>query len=113
MNGSAPIMKVILSMQPILDGKCIQVFTSKDSQIQLIRAIGILTDNAIDIIAWLNILINKSPVMVPNYIHMGSMCTMYLFDPRHINLKMLKIHLAGALGINTDEEVAAFATSLY
>ncbi len=93
-------------------GRCILVQFQKPAHGQLIRAIGILTQNAVDVIGWLNVLINKSPVMIPDYIQDGHTCTMYIFDPRHMNGKMLKTHLAGALGLVTDEQVTEYIASL-
>ncbi len=115
MIGAAPVLKVIYSMHPVFaGGSHMEVVFTKPSHEQLIRAVSVLTQNAVDIIGWLNVLINKNPVMIPNYTHKNQVgCTLYIFDPKHINSKMIKEHLAGALGIAaTDEAVAEFVRGL-
>jgi len=109
---AAPVLRVIYANQPIFEGKCIIVQFQKPAHEQLIRAIGILTQNAVDVIGWLNILISKAPLMILNYIHMNQMCTLYLFDPKYVSSKLLKTHLAGALGLATDEQITEYIASL-
>jgi len=112
MEGFAPVLKVLYSPHQVFAGKCIFAMSQKQSHVRLITSIGSLTLDAIEIISWLSVIVSKTPLIVPNHMHNGVLCTLYIFDLKYVNSKAIETYLMGALELQTKEQVNEFIASL-
>ena len=101
-------------------GAHILVLANKTSHDQFARVMGVLCPNAVDILSWLHIIASKPPLVVPNYLHAGIVCTMFIFDFTRADYKLVlramgeanKESLKNALALASDEQLVAFFMTL-
>ncbi len=121
MRGAAPVLKILFSQVPCFDNQCILALCNNDNLIRLIRGLGVLSTNALDIIGWLHVLCEKSPMIIQNYVHLHKPCTLFIFDPKRedyshfVNLLIdrgLLEDFVKSIGVTDTNEFADFMKNL-
>jgi hypothetical protein len=123
MLGAAPVLKIIYSPLPVfVGGTHILAMGGKPSHAELVRALGAMTPDTTETLAWLHVLAAKPALVINNYVHAAGVapCTMYVFDLyRHDHRPLLKVLgeqnralLKERLQLASDEQLLTFLASL-